>query len=226
MSRSTAAPSSKVVEIMNNSRIIGVLPSLNTKNYSGHRGQDDQLLVSPAAIRPSSASGAPASNNKSNILWRDFFNGIRRRRRLLSHLKDQAGTMGVSDIVIKQQMLELRQMTLSLIEDALEIEFRGKMIVNNSEKVLVTSSFQEIDEKHELKALAEIISDTDDLLKFPIVRAFLPVDFPKTRNPFLFGKSVDHLVDIIAPHPEMGNTAEELKVLELMRFKRASKGQG
>jgi hypothetical protein len=52
---------------------------------------------------------------------------------------------------------------------------------------------------------------------------FLPINFPATRNPFLVGKTIDELASMPTPQPQPGNLDEEMKVLELMRFKRAAK---
>ena len=57
----------------------------------------------------------------------------------------------------------------------------------------------------------------------PNIRVFLPMEFPSTRNPFLLGKSVDELAEMVAPKPTPGNLQEELKVLEIMRYKRTSR---
>jgi hypothetical protein len=212
---------------MNNTRPGMVLPLLNEKLHTSRsEGEADQLFT-PSSKRPKIDA---VNSNKSIVLWRDFLDGIKRRKRLLIQIREQARSSGTSPDIIRQQMLELRQVTLRLVEDALEIEYRGKMIVGNSNKISMTSSglpklqsYHEIEEREDLVALADIISDSDDIYKFPNIRAFLPPDFPKTRNPFLFGKSVDDLVDFVAPRAEPGNIEEELKVLELMRFKRASK---
>eukprot|EP01033_Poteriospumella_lacustris_P015135 gene15135-10831_t len=67
------------------------------------------------------------------------------------------------------------------------------------------------------------MSDVDDLFHVPNIRVMLPASFPEHRNPFMLGKSVDEMATITPPHPEPGNAEEELKVLELLRYKRASR---
>jgi hypothetical protein len=124
----------------------------------------------------------------------------------------------------------VRQITLRLIEDALEIEFRSQISESKSPskntkmvKLPPISSFRTIDEKEDVYALSEIISDVDDLFKIPNIRVMLPHEFPNTRNPFMLGKTVDELAYMIPPHPEPGNVEIELKVLELLRYQRAAK---
>ena len=98
-------------------------------NLSPLRSQGRAIEQHPSmTVRIQSASGGL---DKSSILWRDFLNGVSRRKRLLRQLKDDAGSVGTTPETIKQQMLELRQLTLRVIEDALEIEYRGKMKVDN-----------------------------------------------------------------------------------------------
>lgn len=84
-------------------------------------------------------------------------------------------------------------------------------------------SFRGMQDKQDVLALCDMITDIDDLFNVPNVRVFLPVEFPQSRNPFLLGKTVDELAEMVTPTPTAGNLEEELKVLELMRYKRAAK---
>ena len=141
----------------------------------------------------------------------------------------QASLEAPDQAVLKQQLMDLRQATLRVVEDSLEIEYRVKLASDvlpkgfQREQLPLLTSYRQIEGRDDLKALAEMITDADELLRYPAVRAMFPNDFPLRRNPFIFGKNVDELCEIVAPAPEAGNIAEELKVLELMRFKRAAK---
>ena len=171
-------------------------------------------------------------HGKSSILWNDFSSGLKRRKRLIKTLmKKAAYNEGTTDS-LKLELLELRQLTLRIVEDYLEIEYRTKLtneiLPNNSPKSRVTNfigggSKVISNNRDAIFALAEMLFDCDDLLLYPAVRSFLPNNFPLKRNAFLFGKSIDDLSDIQTPLPESNNISEELRVLELMRYKRAAK---
>ena len=130
-------------------------------------------------------------------------------------------------------LLEIRQITLKVIEDALEIEYRSQFDSSNKQRSNIRSgmalqlppisSYRGMDEKEDVFALADIVTDMDDICSLHIISVFLPTDFPKSRNPFLLGKTVDELAFLLPPQPDPGNLGEELKVLELLRYKRASK---
>jgi hypothetical protein len=135
-------------------------------------------------------------------------------------------------MVLKRQLLEIRELTLALIEDALEIEYRFQMfdpssslskVSSKAAKLPPISAFRSMEDKEDVFALADMINDVDVLFVIPNIKVMLPREFPNTRNPFLLGKSVDELADLLPPNPEAGNVAEELKVLELLRYKRASR---
>ena len=196
---------------------------------AGAGAQQLQPLHSLNGNRPShGAETGPGAAVKASILWRDFMNGIRKRKRHLKLLK-LAASENTETIILKNHMMELRQSTLRVIEDSLEIEYRVRLASEvlpqgwDRQQLPMLTSYNHIEKREDLQALAEMISDTDDLMQYPAVRVMFPNDFPLSRNPFLFGKNVDELCEIIAPTPESGNISEELKVLELMRFKRAAK---
>ena len=191
--------------------------------------QQLQPIHSMNGNRPSNvAETGPGAAVKASILWRDFMNGIRKRKRHLKLLK-QAASENTETVILKNHMMELRQSTLRVIEDSLEIEYRVRLASEvlpqgwDRQQLPMLTSYNHIEKREDLQALAEMISDTDELMQYPTVRIMFPNDFPLSRNPFLFGKNVDELCEIIAPTPESGNISEELKVLELMRFKRAAK---
>lgn len=213
-----------------NTSIIGGNSFRNTKSADSLLGSSSFLYNKPLI------NSSKKIIDKSSILWKDFINGIKRRKAMLIRLRDSALESTTSQEILKRQLLEFRQTTLTLIEDALEIEYRylmqdnvsnnGENIVKKSSKMVILppiNSFRSMEDKEDIYALAEIINDVDDLFQVPNVRALLPHDFPHKRNPFLLGKSVDDLSSLVTPHPEAGNMDEELKVLELLRYKRASK---
>ena len=186
--------------------------------------------------------------DKQSILWRDFTSGVKRRKRALAKLAEVADDPAATSSTIKRLLLEIREMTLRLIEDALEIEYKastangaidssGLAQSGSMSSLAGTSSrtplgrnplppitaYKGMEDKEDVLALADIISDVDDLYRLPNIRVFLPMEFPNSRNPFLLGKSVDELAEMVAPKPTPGNLQEELKVLEIMRYKRTSR---
>ena len=193
--------------------------------------------------------------DKQSILWRDFQNGIKRRKRSLNKLREVAADSASSSGLLKQLLLEIRQITLRVIEDSLEIEYKASMTQGASSSggggagldagssmsyngslgmsnkgrtafqnpLPPITSFKGMERQEDVLDLAAIIDDVDDLFRLPNIQVFLPVEFPGKRNPFLLGKSVDELAVMVAPQAEPGNLDDELKVLELMRYKRASK---
>ena len=180
--------------------------------------------------------------DKSSIVWRDFLNGVKRRKRTLHKLREVAVDGASTSGLLKRLLLEVRQMTLRIIEDALEIEYRSQfpsaaastaatMLRVGSSAIPLSGtmqlppiqSYRGMEDKQDILALADMITDVDPLFLVPNVRVFLPVEFPAQRNPFLLGKTVDELATMMTPQPAAGNLEEELKVLELLRYKRAAK---
>lgn len=170
--------------------------------------------------------------DRSSIIWRDFVAGVNRRKKLIHRLRDVSLNDASTAPMLKRMLLELRQMSLRIIEDALEIEYRSQFDKGKSQVGFSNSSSMQLppihsnrgmEEKEDQLALCEMISDVDELFKIPVIRVFLPMEFPTFRNPFLLGKGVDQLANLVPPQPEPGNLEEELKVLELLRYKRASK---
>ena len=70
--------------------------------------------------------------DKQSILWRDFLNGIKRRKRALNRLREVAEDPVTTSSTIKRLLLDIREMTLRLIEDALEIEYKASTILNTN----------------------------------------------------------------------------------------------
>jgi hypothetical protein len=184
--------------------------------------------------------------DKQSILWRDFTNGVKRRKRSLKKLAEVAEDPASTSASIKRLLLDIREMTLRLVEDALEIEYkanaatsgidgRGNSVVKASRlakdenrtafqnPLPPITAYKGMEDKEDVLAMADIITDVDDLYSLPNIRVFLPMEFPNHRNPFLLGKSVDELAEMVAPKPTPGNLQEELKVLEIMRYKRTSR---
>ena len=126
-----------------------------------------------------------------------------------------------SQSILKRFLLEIRQLTLRLIEDSLEMEYRAQVVDSNnisssSKSALTTKSskqaqqkdittFMDIEIKSQIYALKEMVTDVDHLFKIDNIRSMLPKDFPHYRNPFMLGKSVDQLADILPPHAEPGH---------------------
>lgn len=170
--------------------------------------------------------------DKSSIIWRDFLNGVRRRKRLINHIRKVALDENDLSITLKRLLLEMRQITLKIIEDALEMEYRSQIGDTHSKTPLPAravlqlppiTTFRGLGERDDILMLSDMISDMDDLYSMPNIQAFLPLNFPFSRNPFLLGKTVDGLANLEAPRPEQGNIDMELKALEFLRYKRAAK---
>jgi hypothetical protein len=184
-------------------------------------------MQSATDVRPSTTSRLI---DKTSVLWRDFMNGCRRRIRLLSQAKELANDDTTTPSILKKYLLDLRQLTLKVIEDALEIEYRSQLGVPGNFARSIPNirlppiqTYKTIQNKDDLYVLANMINDVDELYKLPNIRVILPMEFPGRRNPFLLGKNVDELAALHAPPPTPGKLDEELKVLELLRYKRAAK---
>jgi hypothetical protein len=149
---------------------------------------------------------------------------------VLSQARELAIDETTTPSVLKKYLLDLRQLSLKIIEDALEIEYRSQLgVPGNFARSIPNirlppiTTYKSIQNKDDLYMLANMINDVDDLYKLPNIRVILPMEFPSRRNPFLLGKNVDELASLRAPPPTPGNLDEELKVLELLRYKRAAK---
>ena len=188
------------------------------------------------AYVPQQPYGRPTTTmgriDKSSIIWRDFLNGVRRRKRLLNHIRKVALDENDLSTTLKRLLLEMRQITLKIIEDALEMEYRSQMGETKQSNPIPAravlqlppiSTFRGLGERDDILMLSDIISDTDDLYEMPNIQSFLPLDFPFERNPFLLGKTIDGLANLEAPRPEQGNIDMELKALECLRYKRAAR---
>lgn len=122
-----------------------------------------------------------------------------------------------STTILKRYLLEIRQLTLRLIEDALEAEYRLQVAddvnpKNQKSKVgtKAITTYKDIEIKEQTHLLKNMITDADYLYKIDNIRSMLPKDFPHYRNPFMLGKSVDQLADLLPPHAEPGNEALQL----------------
>ena len=153
--------------------------------------------------------------DKSSILWRDFVNGCRRRVRLVSQAKVLAVDESTTPSMLKKYLLDLRQLTLKIIEDALEIEYRSQLgnpgtFSRNIPNIRLPpiTSYKSIQNKDDIYMLVSMINDLDELYKLPNIRVILPMEFPSTRNPFLLGKNVEELASLHAPTPTPGKLEE------------------
>jgi len=190
-------------------------------NFSSQFNNDDN--------RPHTTSVIQSKTN--NVFWRDFMSNLKKRKAALQRLREAALESSTSLSVLKKALVDIRQDTLTLIEDALELEYRLHISESKSSSrrgkanklPSLTSSYKKIEDKEDVIALSEIIYDVDDLCAIPNIRVMLPMNFPNTRNPFMLGKTIDELAIVVPPHPEAGNVDEELKVLELLRYKRAAR---
>jgi hypothetical protein len=169
--------------------------------------------------------------DKNTIIWKDFQHAVDKRKSIINHLKDAALDSGTPVSLLKKMLLDLRQISLTIIEDALEIEYRTRMTASKQSKrsggtpakLPPITSFRALEDKEDIYALAGMIDDVDGLFSIPNIKVMLPLGFPNHRNPFMLGKTVDELSAVNPPHPEPGNVEEELRVMELLRYKRASR---
>jgi len=179
--------------------------------------------------RPHTTSVVQSKSN--NVFWRDFRFNVKKRKITLQRLREAALEASTSLRTLKKSLVDLRLDTLSLVEDALELEYRTHIAEDSSANKRTTLSrklppivnAKVLEEKEDVLALSEIIYDVDDLFTIPNIRVMLPMNFPNIRNPFMLGKTIDELAALIPPHPESGNVDEELKVLELLRYKRTAR---
>eukprot|EP00981_Chlorochromonas_danica_P003743 scaffold688_cov149-Ochromonas_danica.AAC.1 len=181
----------------------------------------------PVAPRPGTTGNLV---DKSTIIWKDFLHAVKKRQGMIHRLREAALDSSTPLPMLRKMLLDIRQTTLSLIEDALEIEYRARMSSSKSThrafkfgRLPPITSFKAMEEKEDIYAMVDIIDDVNDLFSIPNIKVMLPVVFPNRRNPFLLGKTIDELAVAQPPHPEPGNVDEEVKVLELLRYKRASR---
>jgi len=170
--------------------------------------------------------------DNSSAIWNEFLTATKRRKKLIRKLKEVGEDNGQHTQSLRRMMLELRQLTVKLIEDSLEIEYRSQFsemrMRETGRKALNVqlppiASFPEMDQKQDLMLLTEIITDVDHLFSTPNIRMLLPAEFPSFRNPFLLAKTIDELSGMDIPRPPKGGDLEqELHVLELLRYKRAA----
>jgi hypothetical protein len=164
------------------------------------------------------------------IVWREFLAGVKRRARLLEAVRAAAAEPLCPPGALKEMLVELRQLTIKVVEDALEIEYRSQFgdsrpPVRGGASVQLPSidKFQTLEKKEDILILAAMVTDADALFLLKNVSSLLPADFPTTRNPLMLGRTIDDLAALPVPAPEPGNSEQELRALEFMRYKRASK---
>lgn len=175
-------------------------------------------------------TGGTLQQDKSTLLWKDFLHSVSKRKSILERFAEAALGSSTPLPVLKKTLIELRQITLAIVEDALELEYQTRVASSSgrssSKKGSRGNRLPPINTMHdheEIYALSEMINDCEELFGIPNVKVMLPVSFPSIRNPFMLGKTIDELATIVPPHPEPGNVEDELKSLELLRFKRASR---
>lgn len=197
-----------------------------SKNYSKSGGNSANL----SSLKSPYANATTTLVDKSTIIWKDFLYGVSKRKGMIDRLKLAAAQPTSPPPLLKRLLMEIRQTTLVLIEDALEIEYRAQIYDKKLEyestktmKLTPITSFKSMEDKENVLALAEVVTDIDELFRIPNIRVLLPIEFPETRNPFMLGKSVDDLAYMVTPQSAAGNREDELKVLELLRYRRAAK---
>ena len=103
----------------------------------GNRSSQSQAHTSASML--GKTPGSKQLIDKSSIVWKDFLTGIKRRKTLINRLREAASDSTASMMILKRQLLEIRELTLTLIEDALEIEYRYHMFDPSSSLAKSTS---------------------------------------------------------------------------------------
>jgi len=180
----------------------GSLVSPPNSAYGGREGFSTIRTTSRGEPRASETRPNTTSRliDKSSIVWRDFITGCRKRTRLVAQVKQLGADETTTPSVLKKYLLDLRQLSLKIIEDALEIEYRSQLgkpgtFARNIQNIRLPpiTTYKTIQNKDDLYMLVEMINDLEDIYKLPNIRVILPMEFPSLRNPFMLGKSVDDL---------------------------------
>ena len=104
--------------------------------------------------------------DKSGIIWQQFNRGIKKRKNLILRIKDAALEGSTPIPTLKKLLVDIRQITLTVVEDALEIEYRSRMFDSNSSiasssahsvKLPPISSYRTLKENEDVFALAEMV---------------------------------------------------------------------
>lgn len=191
-------------------------------------GSQFEQSISPYAR--SARPGTTGASDKNTIIWKDFLHSANKRKGMLKRLREAALGSGSDLKELKKMLLDIRSTTVKLIEDALQIEYISRMSSSDHSKrsfkfgrLPPITSFKAMEDKEDLFALVEIIDDVDDLFSIPNIKVMLPMVFPNHRNPFMLGKTIDELAVANIPRPQPGNVDEEMKVMELLQYKRVSR---
>lgn len=152
------------------------------------------------------------STAPQNFSLREFYTSISKRKRVLDYLIENLADRDTTPEILKAKLFDLRQITLQLIDEALDVERRANEVTKPQVMKEVASS------------LYEIFTDVDFLFRSSKIHALLPPDFPTRRNPFVLGKSIDQLYILPVPKIEAKRGGDmEVQILEVLRYKRASK---
>lgn len=212
-------------------------PSLErSKSKHGSRSGSKSGSRVAAALADDSPYLRPVTSHygttdSSSLVWKEFVNASKRRKHLIHKLCTVGQDSGSHTQALKKMMLELRQLTLKIIEDSLEIEYRSQfgeirrreqgMNALNLQLPPITS-FPEMSNNQDILILTEMVDDVNDVFDTPNIRMLLPAEFPSDRNPFLLAKTIDELSTMDIPKPPPGDLDQELHVLELLRYKRSA----
>lgn len=170
--------------------------------------------------------------DRSSLIWTDFYCAVDKRKELIKKLSEAATESSTPITMLKQTLLDLRETSLTLIEDGLELEYRARIEDINKNMLNSGRKSSANDKKIKkyiktpvpkyIRVLFEMINDVELLFSIPNIKVMLPANFPSKRNPFLLGRNIDEMSIINPPAPAKNDIQEELKVLELLRYKRAS----
>lgn len=159
----------------------------------------------------------------SSLFIRKFKEDIETRKHRLHALRLHP----LHEDEIKRNVFEIRSMTVALIEDGLELEYkltRNKTQKKNRPKRLLpvleynarSLTNNQIDVVY---VFNDLISDNEDLFHIPHIEAVLtPLQLPSKRNPFFLTRTIDELSSLaFKPDENLG-----INTLEVLRYKRCA----
>lgn len=164
----------------------------------------------------------PSPNPDSNLFLRKYQELIRQRKHKLSALR----SADLSAEELKGLIFDIRQTTLELIEEGLELEYLNSqnVVVKNGKlkrllPLLRYSPSKVFEDQSNCYVFNDIIWDAEDIFHLPQIKAILAgnPNFPKKRNPFFLNQSIDQLTSSTAAPLTLGVNA-----LEHMRYRRCA----
>jgi hypothetical protein len=160
----------------------------------------------------------------STLFIRKYEELIRSRKYKLNAIRNNI----LDEIVLKRLIFEIREMTMCIIEDGLELEYyqsKNKVMKRGKIKGLLPLMRYDpsklLEEKSNAYIFNDVITDNEFIFQIPYVQEILKdMNLPIKRNPFFLSKNVDELASLnfnVNDNNTMG-----INALELLRFKRCA----